>query len=137
MCIQGRQGTGRGCSSPDGGSREPPLELPECCVRLWGPSKPRLGAGKRREWSCSGAIIPNEAPVKISEPQEPLQLLAGLGAWPVRDRRDLPWVHLDAPRRCRVAETSLFSPQRRTLHLRERRTAGLVRQTENWGCTPP
>lgn len=55
------------------------LENRLCSV---GPEEGTLGGGQHDEGSSNGAIVPDEASVKVCKTQETLQLLTGLRNWP-------------------------------------------------------
>ena len=63
----------------DGGRHETPLEAPESLLGLRSPGEPRLGGSQAGESCGDGAVVPDEPPIKIAEPQEPLEGLPSVG----------------------------------------------------------
>lgn len=72
----------------------------ECLKSFVGRDRPperNLGGGECREGCGHSTVATDEPSVKIGEPQEPLELLAGVRNRPGGDSRDLGGVHLDVP----------------------------------------
>jgi len=80
--------------SQDGSCCEPLLQFQERVLCLWSPHKLNMGRVKGMERRGNGTEITYETSVKVSKPQELLNLLSGAWHWPISHVADLCWVHL-------------------------------------------